>query len=40
MYYKGESVLQSAIVGIFTYEASITAYESWRGSVTIKSLGS
>ena len=37
---SGESVLQRAIHGIFTYEASITACESCLGSVTIKSLGS
>ena len=37
---NGASVLQRAMVGILTYEASITACLSLFGSATIKSLGS
>ncbi len=37
---NGASVLQRAIVGILTYEASRTACLSFFGSATIKSLGS
>ena len=37
---RGASVLQRAIVGIFTYDAYITACESDFGSATIRSLGS
>jgi hypothetical protein len=37
---RGASVLQSAIVGMLTYEASTTACLSLFGSATIKSLGS
>ncbi len=37
---KGASVLQSAMVGMLTYEASMTACLSFFGSATIKSLGS
>jgi len=36
---SGASVLQSAIVGILTYEASITACLSFLGSATINNLG-
>jgi hypothetical protein len=38
-YSSGASVLQRAMVGILTYEASITACLSNLGSVTIKTLG-
>jgi hypothetical protein len=37
--YKGASVLQRAMQGMLTYEASITAWLSLLGSATIKSLG-
>jgi len=37
---SGASVLQRAMVGMLTYEASITACLSFFGSATIKSLGS
>lgn len=37
---RGASVLQRAMVGMFTYEASITACLSDLGSATIKILGS
>ena len=37
---SGASVLQRAMVGMLTYEASITACLSLFGSATIKSLGS
>ena len=40
MNYKGASVLQRAIVGILTYEASITAWLSLLGSATMSNLGS
>jgi hypothetical protein len=36
---NGASVLQRAMVGMLTYEASITACLSFLGSATIKSLG-
>jgi hypothetical protein len=36
---RGASVLQRAIVGMFTYDASITAWLSDLGSATIKTLG-
>ena len=39
-YWSGEPVLHRAIVGMLTYEASTTAWESCLGSVTIRSLGS
>lgn len=37
---RGASVLQRAMVGMFTYEASTTAWWSDLGSATIKTLGS
>ena len=37
---NGESESQNAMTGMLTLEASLTACESVRGSVTIKSLGS
>jgi hypothetical protein len=37
---RGASVLHKAIVGMLTYDASITACLSVFGSATIKSLGS
>ena len=37
---NGESESQNAITGMLTLDASFTAWESVRGSVTIKSLGS
>ena len=37
---NGASVLHKAIVGILTYEASTTAWWSFLGSATIRSLGS
>ncbi len=37
---SGASVLHKAIVGMLTYEASITACLSFFGSATIRSLGS
>mgnify|MGYP000998597300 FL=1 len=37
---NGASVLHKAMVGMLTYEASITACLSLLGSATIKSLGS
>ena len=37
---NGESESQKAMTGMLTLEASLTACESVRGSVTIKSLGS
>ncbi len=37
---NGASVLHKAIVGMLTYEASMTACLSLFGSATIKSLGS
>ncbi len=37
---SGASVLHKAMVGMLTYEASITACLSFFGSATIKSLGS
>ena len=37
---RGASVLQRAMVGMLTYEASMTACLSLFGSATIKSLGS
>lgn len=40
MKFKGASVLHRAMVGIFTYEASTTAWLSDLGSATIRSLGS
>ncbi len=40
MYWSGESESQSAIHGIFMYEASMTAYLSDLGSVIISNLGS
>lgn len=36
---RGESVLQRAMVGMLTYEASMTACLSDLGSATIKILG-
>jgi len=39
-YSRGESESQRAIHGMFMSEASIIAYLSILGSVTIKSLGS
>ena len=39
-YSRGASVLQRAMVGILTYEASMTACLSFFGSATTKSLGS
>ena len=39
-YSVGESQSHKAMHGIFTYEASITAYLSNLGSVTINNLGS
>lgn len=39
-YLNGESVLQRAMVGMLTYDASVSGWWSARGSVTIKSRGS
>jgi len=38
-YSRGASVLQKAMVGMLTYEASITACLSFLGSATTRSLG-
>lgn len=39
-YLSGESVLHRAMVGMFTYEASVSGWWSARGSVTIRRRGS